>query len=309
MVCAYHVDSCARAKRLRIIMAKLITVFGATGAQGGPVARALLENEFRVRVVTRFIDSDKARALRDIGAEVVAGCAEDRESVKKAIAGVYGVYVVTLGLLSHDDEQVGKAVADECKEAGVQHVVLSGADSVKDKIGKSCIHFDAKGAVERYLDQIGVPNTSVRIPFYFENFTTFFSLTKEADGTYSLTLPMDGPMDAMSVADAAPIVVEVFKNPQQYLGKKISLSADRKTIAEYFEIISKVTGKTAKYNQVSFQEFADQPNNPFARDISAMFEYYSKWDTPYHEAFTRSINPTALTFQQWAEQNKHKLLV
>ena len=53
-------------------MAKLITVFGATGAQCGPIARALLKKEFRVKAVTRFIDSDKARALRDIGAEALS---------------------------------------------------------------------------------------------------------------------------------------------------------------------------------------------------------------------------------------------
>ena len=289
-------------------MAKLITVFGATGAQGGPIARALLKSEFSVRAVTRNVDSDKAKALRDAGAEVVAGSVSDRQSVKKAITDAYGVYVVTI-LLSPDEEQVGKAVADECKEAGIKHVVFSSLDSLKDKIGKSAMHFDSKAAVEKHLDQIGVPHTSVHFSPYFEDFLGLFRFTKEANGTYLLTAPMDGPMDGMAVADAAPIVVEVFKNPQQYLGKKIALSVDRKTIPEYLEVISNVTGKTAKYNQVSFEQFANQPNNPFARDFSAMFEYYSKWDTPYDQVFTRSINPTALTFQQWAEQNKDKLLV
>ena len=289
-------------------MAKLITVFGATGAQGGPIARALLKSEFRVRAVTRNVDSDKAKALRDAGAEVVAGSVSDRQSVKKAITDVYGVYVVTI--VSPDEEQEGNAVADECKEAGIKHVVFASLDSLKDKIGKSAMHFDSKAAIEKHLKQLGVPHTSVHFPAYFEDFLgTFFRFTKEADGTYLLTLPMDGPMDGMSVADAAPIVVEIFKNPQQYLGKKIALSADRKTIPEYLEIISNVTGKTAKYNQVSFEQFANQPNNPFARDMSAMFEYYSKWDTPYDQVLTRSINPTALTFQRWAEQNKDKLLV
>ena len=287
-------------------MAKLITVFGATGGQGGPIARELLKNAFKVRAVTRSTDSDKAKVLRDAGAEVVAGSVTDRESVKKAIAGAYGVYYTTL--VSPDEEQVGKAVADECKQAGIKHVVFGGLDSVKDKIGKSCLHFDSKSAVEKHLEKIGVPNTSVRFPYYFENLITF-GPTAGADGIYSLTLPMDGPMDAMSVADGAPIVVEVFKNPQHYLGNKIALSADRKTITEYLKIISNVTGKKTKYNQVSFEQFANQPNNPFAPEMSAMFEYYSRWDTPYDQALTRSINPTALTFQQWAEQNKDKLLV
>lgn len=287
-------------------MAKLITVFGATGGQGGPIAKALLRNGFKVRAVTRTTDGEKAKALRDEGAEVVAGSINDRESVKAAVAGAYGVYLVTL--VSPDEAQVGKAAADECKNAGIQHLVFSGLDSVKDKIGKSCMHFDSKSAVEKHLDQIGVPNTSVRYPFYFENFLGFFHFVTAADGTSTITLPMDGPMDAMSVPDGAPIVLEVFKNPQQYIGKKVALSAGRKTIAEYAEIMSKVTGKTIKYNQVSFEQFANQPNNPFAGELSAMFEYYSKVDTPYDEEFTRRLHPGALTFQQWAEQNKDKLL-
>ena len=218
-------------------MAKLITVFGATGQQGGPIARALLQNAFRVRAVTRNTESEKAQVLRHAGAEVVTGDISDRESVKAAISCAYGVFVVTPIL--PDEEQVGKAVVEECKEAGVHHVVFSGAESVKDEIGKTCTFFDSKFAVEEYLDERGVPNTSIRYPFYFENFLTFFPLSAEADGTYSLTLPMDGPLDAMSVPDGAPIVVNVFQNPQQYLGKIIALSAERKSIPEFLHIIIK----------------------------------------------------------------------
>ena len=79
-------------------------------------------------------------------------------------------------------------------------------------------------------------------------------------------------------------------------------------MAQKTEIISKVTGKTLRYNQISFEQYADQPGNPLAPHQSAMFEYYSKVDTPYDEKFTRSINPGALTFQQWVEQNKDAFL-
>ena len=270
------------------------------------MARALLRSGFRVRAVTRSTDGDKAKALRDAGAEIVAGSVTDVASVRTAVTEAYGVYLVTL--VSPEEVQVGKAAADECKKAGVQHVVFSGLDSAKDKIGKGVLHFDSKSAVEKYLDEIGVPNTSVRYPFYFENFINFFSYEKTSDGSFSITLPMDGPVDTMSVEDGAPIVVDVFKHPEKYLGKKVALSAGRLTVGQYADIISKVTGKTLKYNQVSFEQYADQPGNPFAGEMSAMFEYYSKADTPYDEKFTRSVNPDTLSFQQWVEQNKEKLL-
>ena len=270
------------------------------------MARALLRSGFRVRAVTRSTDSDNAKALKHAGAEIVPGSVTSVESVRAAVTGAYGVYLVTV--VSPDEEKVGKAAADECKKAGVQHVVFSGLDSAKDKIGKGVMHFDSKSAVEKYLDEIGVPNTSVRYAFYFENFVTFFHFSKESDRSFSVTLPMDGPMDGISVPDGAPIVVEVFKNPDKYLGKKVALSGARLTMEEYTAIISKVTGKAVKYNQVSFEQYADQPGNPFAPEMSAMYEYYSKADTPYDEKFTRSINPNTLTFQQWVEQNKEKLL-
>ena len=288
-------------------MSKLITVFGATGAQGGPVARALLQNGFKMRAVTRNTDSEKAKALRDAGAEVVAGSIDNRDSVKAAVAGAYGAFVVTPFLVSNEEE-VGKAAADACKEAGLQHVVFSGLESVKDKIGKSCAHMDSKVAVEKYLDEIGVPNTSVRYPFYFENFLSFYVPAFKADGTYTLTMPIDGPMNAISVADGAPIVLAVFQNPQQYLGKKVAISGSRKKITEYTEIISKVTGKTVKYKQITFEQAANDPNNPAAEELSVMFEYFSKEEPSYDEEFTRKLHPGTLTFQQWAEQNKDKLM-
>ena len=246
----------------------------------------------------------------------MAGNLDDIASVKAAVSGVHGVFYVTnyWELFGRDPESAlereiaqGKAVADASKTAGVQHVVFSSLDPVKEKIGKPCPHFDGKAVVEKYLDEIGVPNTSVRYAYYFDNFIAFFPPAKQDDGTYTLTMPMDGPMHAMAVADGAHIVLAAFQNPQEYLGKKIAMSGDKKTIAEYAAILSSVTGKTVKYIQVPFEQFRNQPNNPAAEDISAMFEYYSYGNPSYDLASTRKIYPGILNFQQWAEQNKERL--
>ena len=96
----------------------------------------------------------------------------------------------------------------------------------------------------KYPDEIGVPNMAVRfsyycaLSFYFDNFVSIFSLVKQVDGTYNITYaPMDGPMRAMAVADGAHIVLAVFQNPQEYLGKKDAMSGDKKTITDYAAII------------------------------------------------------------------------
>ena len=297
-------------------MAKLITVFGATGAQGGPIARLLLHNGFKVRAVTRNPDSEKAQALKEAGVEVVAGNMDEADSVKAAVTGVYGVFYVTnfLELFGKDpatafDREVeqGKTVADACKAAGVQHVVYSGLEPVEETFGKRCLECESKATVEKYLDEIGVPNTSVRYSAYFENFLTLSPPTKQDDGTYTITLPMDGPMNAMAVADGAHIVLAVFRNPQEYLGQRIGMSGDKKTIAEYAAIISRVTGKTVKYIQVSFEEFRNQPNFPLAEEFSIMFEFFSYGTPCYSEELTRKIYPGTHNFLQWTEQNKEKL--
>jgi uncharacterized protein YbjT (DUF2867 family) len=72
---------------------KIITVLGATGAQGGGLVRAILNDknsEFSVRAVTRNVNSDKAKALADMGAELVAADVDDGTSLRKAFDGAYG---------------------------------------------------------------------------------------------------------------------------------------------------------------------------------------------------------------------------
>ena len=64
---------------------KIIVVFGATGAQGGGLARAILNDpnsEFSVRAVTRDVNSDKAKALASLGAELVAADIDDATAAR-----------------------------------------------------------------------------------------------------------------------------------------------------------------------------------------------------------------------------------
>ena len=103
---------------------------------------------------------------------------------------------------------------------------------------------DSKAAVEKYLDEAGVPYTSVRLAAYYDNFASYFKAQPQPDGTYAITLPMNGPMYTIAVDDGGPVVASVFNNPGEFLGKKIGIAGDLKTIDEYATVISKVTGKT-----------------------------------------------------------------
>ena len=298
-------------------MSKLITVFGATGQQGGAVARALLAKGYKVRAVTRNPDSPKAKELQAIGAELVqVKNMDDAGSLEAAIKGAYGVFLVTnfWGMLAENpatayDREIaqGKAVGDLCKKLGVKHLVYSGLEYVKEIIGKPCPHFDAKGIVEKYLDENGIPNTSTRYSFYYDNFADMIAPQKNDDGTYTLTTPVKKAMDGISVADAGPAVAVIFDKPEEYIGKKIGLSGDKLTLSEYAAIIGKVTGKTVTYNEIPYEVFAKFPF-PGADDLANMFEFYDAGNPDRNIQRTRELNPSTLSFQQWAEKNKDKLL-
>ena len=295
-------------------MSKLITVFGATGSQGNSVALALLaEAGYKVRALTRNPDGKGGKSLQEKGCEVVKVDMDDRASLESAISGSYGVFAVTnyWGLLGENAETAfdrevaqGKAIGDICKKAGVKHLVFSGLENVKKIIGKPCPHFDGKGIVEEYLAEIKVPYTSTRVAFYYENFINY-PPQKGEDGTYTMTWPMDGPMDAISVNDLGGVVVSILNSPDKYLDKRIGLSGDRITMGNYADIITKVTGKTLKYNQVPVEVFAKFPF-PGADDMAVMFEFYKIGNPERDIPLTRTLNPKALSFQQWVEANKEK---
>lgn len=283
---------------------KIITVFGATGAQGGAIAESLLSSgSFSVRAITRNPESDKAQALKGKGATVVKASMDDAGSIAGAVEGSYGVFLVT-NYWEHNDKErevrQGKAVADACKKAGVSHLVYSGLELVKEITGKDCDHFDGKGEVEKYLDSIGLPNTSVRVSFYYENFLSFSQ--KNEDGSYSIAFSMNGPMDAVSVKDVGPAVAAIFSKPEEFIGKKIGLSGDRKTLKEYCDIVTKVTGVSMKYIKMENDDYAKL--FPGSDDLAAMFHYYEFGNPVRDISLTKTLNPNAKSFTDWVTENK-----
>nr|BAB28172.1 unnamed protein product [Mus musculus] len=234
---------------------KLVVVFGATGAQGGSVARALLEDgTFRIRVVTRNPEQRAAKELKQQGAEVVRGDQDDAASMELALAGAHATFIVTnyWETCSQDREvQQGKLLADLAKRLGLHYVVYSGLENIRKlTAGKLAAgHFDGKGEVEEYFRDIGVPMTSVRLPCYFENLLSYFLPQKAADGkSFLLDMPMgDVPMDGMSVSDLGPVVLSLLKKPEEYVGQNIGLSTCRHTAEEYAALLSKHTGKAVHH--------------------------------------------------------------
>ncbi|KAG9469012.1 hypothetical protein GDO78_021428 [Eleutherodactylus coqui] len=289
---------------------KVIVVFGATGAQGGSVADALLaDGTFAVRAVTRDTSKPAAVKLREAGAEVVAADLDDEKSLEAALCGAYGAFVVT-NFWEHLSKEMeaaqGKLVADVSKRLGLQIVVFSGLENVKKLTGGKLevLHFDGKGEVEEYFREIGVPMTSVRVPCYFQNLLTFFRPQKNKDGnSYSLAIPMgDVLLDGMSVTDLGPVVISILKSPSQYIGKDMRLSTDRLTVAQYAAIMSSVTGKDIKDAKITPEAY-EKLGFPGAEELANMFRFHLMKPDREME-LTLQLNPKAKKFEVWMEENK-----
>ncbi|XP_019591384.2 nmrA-like family domain-containing protein 1 [Rhinolophus sinicus] len=289
---------------------KVIAVFGATGAQGGSVARAILESEkFAVRALTRDVTRSNALVLRDLGAEVVKGDLNDEASVEAALKGAYGAFVVTSFWDRHGKEKEvcqGKLVADVAKRLGLQHVVYSGLENVKRLTGGKLEvgHFDGKGEVEEYFWSIGVPMTSVRMAAYFENFLTTWKPLKASDGDYyTLALPMgDIPMDGISVADIGAVISSIFNSPAEFVGKAVGLSAEALTIQQYADVLSKSLGKEVRDAKITPEAY-EKLGFSGAEGLANMFRFYHM--KPDRDVkLTHRLNPKVKSFNQFISENQ-----
>jgi uncharacterized protein YbjT (DUF2867 family) len=183
-------------------MSKLLTVFGATGVQGGSVIRAVLADPtlsktFKIRAVTRDVSKPSAQALSQQDIEVTAADMGSRSSVEAAVKGTHTLFLVTLpdmmtGAPAGTETEHGKTVADAAKAAGVQHLIFSSLiDVTKASGGKlpHVYHFDSKARVEDYIRAQGIPATFIQPGYYMTNFTNLGLLRKGDDGTYTLAGP------------------------------------------------------------------------------------------------------------------------
>nr|XP_020024839.1 nmrA-like family domain-containing protein 1 [Castor canadensis] len=185
---------------------KVIAVFGATGAQGGSVVRAILENkQFAVRALTRDVARPNAVLLKDLGAEVVRCDLNDKASVEAALKGVHGAFLVTNFWDDFSKEKEvcqGKVVADVSKRLGLKHVVFSGLEN---------------------------------------DLNSFLN----SQGFKALPMG-DIPMHGISVADVGAVVASIFNSPEQFLGKAVGLSAEALTVQQYADVLSKSLGKEVR---------------------------------------------------------------
>jgi uncharacterized protein YbjT (DUF2867 family) len=235
---------------------RLILVCGATGKQGGAVARSLHERGFRVRGLTRDPQKPEAQALADQGAEVVQGDMEDRSSMDRGLEGAYGVFSVQNFWETGYDGEVrqGKTVADAAKAAGVEHVVYSSVGSAHRQTGIP--HFESKWEVEEHVREIGPPYTILRPSFFMQN----WEWTREMilGGTLAQPFDPDKPFQQVAVEDVGAFAAIAFENPDRWIGREVDLAGDGQTMPEIAETFGRVIGREVSYYQVPWDQFEEQ---------------------------------------------------
>src|SRR3954471_12286839 len=249
---------------------KIIAVVGATGAQGGGLARAILADRnggFAVRAITRKPDSEKAQALKNAGAEVVAADADDPASVRRAFTGAFGAFCLTnfWEHFSPERELIqARNQAQAAKDAGLQHVIWSTLedtrrwvpledDRMPTLMGKYKVpHFDAKGEADGFFRELGVPTTFLLTSFYWENFIYFGLGPKRGpDGVLAMTLPMDDKkLPGIAADDIGKCALGVFKRGEELIGKTVGIAGEHVTGEAMASSLTRALGQEVRYNAV-----------------------------------------------------------
>ncbi|CRG92003.1 hypothetical protein PISL3812_09057 [Talaromyces islandicus] len=250
-------------------MSKILTVLGATGNQGGSVANyvvtdPMLSMEYSVRALTRDPQKPESQKLASKGMEVLAADMDDINSLKKASAGSHSVFSVTTTI--YDDEtkerevRQGCAIADAAVAAGVKYLIFSTLSSpalVSRGKYKNAVHFDSKYEVEQYIRTLPIKSAFFAPGTFMQNFTGEMSPRPAGDGTYALnnivTPETTWPM--IDITDTGKFVAAILTEPEKFQGKTLSAATKLYTTEELVKIISQVTGKTVKYNQIPTDVF------------------------------------------------------
>ena len=309
---------------------KIIAVVGATGAQGGGLVRAILNDPdggFAVRAITRDVLSDQARKLYHLGAEVVAADIENETSLRAALQGAHGAYFVTFfwAHFSPDKEMSdARNMARAAKAAGIAHAIWSTLEDTREWIPPSdqrmptlmgeykVPHFDAKGASNQYFSDLGVPTTFLLTSFYWENFIHFgMGPQPGPDGKLAITLPMaDKKLPGIAVEDIGKCAYGIFKRGPELIGKTLGIAGEHLTGQQMADAFSEALGQEVRYNAVTPEAYRGF-GFPGAEDLGNMFQFKCDFEEYFcgarDIAASRALNRELQTFSTWLAENKARI--
>ena len=264
-------------------MSKTLAVFGATGHQGSSVISNVLSDpelskKYQLRAITRDVNSDKVKKLKQ-QVEVVAGDLTNHASIEKALTGANFVFIVTTPSFGPDAVEVEfniiKSVADVAVEKGLEYIIFSTLPSCSDLSGgkyTAITAFDAKAEGEKYIKTLPIKSAFWCGGFFMENFETqpFLGPQPNGDGTYSLIRNVPPTLRLPYIdatGDTGKFVNAILAEPDKYEGQTFNAAVDLYSLTEIAVILSKASGKTVVYKQLSNEDFKD--SLPFMGELFA----------------------------------------
>ncbi|KAH7321523.1 hypothetical protein BKA65DRAFT_540728 [Rhexocercosporidium sp. MPI-PUGE-AT-0058] len=258
-------------------MSKLLTVFGATGQQGGSLTDYVLKNNelsqlYRIRAITRDISKPSAIALKDRGVEVVQADLDKPATLLKALTGSYAVFGVTnyWERASKEGEVAqGKAIADASVAAGVELLIWSSLPSVtKLSKGKVALkHFDSKAEIEDYVRSLPILSVFFMAGWYMQNHISHMRPQPVGDGTYKLsqTFAPTSTLPMIDITDTGKFIAPILLDPLKYQGKSFTCATKLLTPLQLVEGWTRVTGKTVIYSMVDPENMVSEAMTPEMR--------------------------------------------
>ncbi|MFD5236991.1 NmrA family NAD(P)-binding protein [Streptomyces tendae] len=286
-----------------------VLVTGATGRQGGATARALLASGVPVRALVRDPSTQRAAAVAGLGAELVAGDLDDRDSVVRAAAGARAVFSVQMPDFDRHgfEGEVDQAVhlIEGAREAGVAqfvHTSVSGAGQhtswVKDRWGWMEPYYSAKAGIQDRVREAGFEHWTIVKPGYFmENLLPSQAIVFPRGvrgGLVSLLKPATR-LSLVAVDDIGATAAAAVAEPERFDRVELELASDLLTMREVAEILSGHLGTTLTppdmtedeavaagmpdmgFGQASLNEHPQPALPRFARDLGIPLTPFRTW--------------------------------
>jgi len=278
----------------------VVLVTGGTGSQGGAtVTHLLAAKRVRVRVLTRNLESPKAKSLAARGVELVKGDFDDPASLKTALAGVTAAYSVqqwTEKGGTAAEERNGKQFADAVKASGSPHLVYSSAEGVERNSGLG--HYESKWAIEKHIHDLKLPATILRPVGFMDAFAARAVPRGMFLGMFKANFGLSFPVQFVATYDIGWFAARALEDPNSYAGRVIPLAGDQLTIGDIIRTFKTVTGH--KPWVAPIPAFLAKMMMP--KEFADMFRWIREKGFEADIAKTRQEYPQLLTFAGWLEK-------
>ena len=283
-----------------------VLVTGATGQQGGALARVLLDKGHRVRAFVRRPDSPEAKELERLGAELTEGNFEEPSTIEGAARGVDAVFVVATPFEAGTEAEVrhGIAAADAAKAAGVGHLVYSSVANADRDTGIP--HFDSKREVEEHIERLGVPYTIVAPVYFMENLLAPWTLPELKEGRLPMALSSSRPLQQIALSNIAAFTALILEKRKDFAGQRLDIASDEVAGDEVAETLTRVTGHEIHYVELPLEQVRQAMGDDGAR----MFEWFDQVGYSADIAALRRDHPEVgwHTFEGWAKEQEWSAL-